>query len=292
MVTEIKNLFSGLLLSDLSRAGLARDFLIASLQQESDLPGCLLQLGRRVGLKGAGHYESLAHQAWQQKIRACLFLDPAYPLRLAQISGFPLVLYYSGQAAALKWNHPFIVAVVGSRQPTAYGRRVTAELTAKLVQENCLIVSGLARGIDGLAHQTCLARGGLTIAVLAHGLDLVYPPEHKQLLEAVRVSGLIVSEHPPGTRPQRQYFPARNRILSGLADLVAIMEAAEKSGSLITAGFAADQGREVLAVPGSIYNSQSKGCHQLIKDGAAILQSSADILACRPLWGRQNQENF
>jgi DNA processing protein len=173
--------------------------------------------------------------------------------------------------------------VAGSRQPTVYGRRVTRSLSAELAREDVLIISGLARGVEGLAHQTALDQGGLTLAVLAHGLDLVYPPEHARLLENIKRTGLIVSEHPPGTRPQRQFFPARNRILSGLADVVVITEAARSCGSQITAGFAADQGREVLAVPGPVFSQQSQGCHQLIKDGAGLLESSADIFSCRPL---------
>ncbi len=271
----------GLILSDLSQAGLARELLLQVSEKTENLLDRLLKLPRPGRRSSPAAYAKAADQAWRKGIRACLYNDPAYPFRLRQISGFPLVLYFSGLAAAEKWNHQFAVAVVGSRRPTAYGRLITGRIAAELAQNDTLVISGLARGIDGLAHRAVLDQQGLTMAVVAHGLDFVYPPEHAGLLQMIKSRGLVVSEHPPGTRPQKYHFPARNRLISGLSDVVVITEAAQKSGSLITAGFAADQGREVLAAPGSILNSQSRGCHQLIKDGAGLLETTADILALR-----------
>jgi DNA processing protein len=145
------------------------------------------------------------------------------------------------------------------------------------------VISGLARGIDALAHRTALENGGLTVAVVAHGVDLVYPPEHAALMEQIVAQGLVVSEHPPGIAALRQHFPARNRILSGLADAVAIMEASRQSGTMITADFAADQNRDVYAVPGSILSKNSQGCNQLIQEGAYFLETADDILN-NPPW--------
>jgi DNA processing protein len=215
----------------------------------------------------------------KQGIGAVSLADAEYPLRLRQISGCPPVLYYRGAEAWRKWNHPGAVTVIGTRTPSGYGLLVTRQIVRDLADRGVLVLSGLARGIDALAHSVTLERGGLTIAVVAHGVDQVYPPEHRRLLERIVESGLVVSEHPPGTSPRRTYFPARNRILSGLADLVAVMEASQQSGSLITAGFAADQGRDVFAVPGSILTATHRGCNHLIRDGAGLLETAADLLA-------------
>lgn len=218
--------------------------------------------------------------AYDMGIRACCLSDDCYPKRLRQTSGCPLVLYYRGKS--LLWNHPVAVTVVGTRKPSQYGRKVTQKIVSDLVCHDILIISGLARGIDGLAHRTALEKKGLTLAVVAHGIDFVYPPEHHQLMESIIQNGVVVSEHPPGIKPKRSYFPARNRILSGLSDVVAVMEAKKQSGTLITAGFAADQGRDVLAVPGDILTLQNEGCHQLIREGAGLLESANDVLAALP----------
>jgi len=225
--------------------------------------------------------ERRADRALHAGIRAVCLGDPDYPLRLARTDSCPPVLYFRGQDAAVRWNHPFSVTVVGSRAPSDYGLAVTRRIVAELARSDTLVISGLARGIDGLAHQVTLDNHGLTIAVVAQGPDLAYPPEHARLMERIARQGVVISEHPPGTRPKRPYFPARNRLLSGLSDVVAVMEARPKSGTLITAGFAADQGREVLAVPGSILAGDSGGCHQLLREGAGLLESAADILFLR-----------
>ncbi|NLM78711.1 MAG: DNA-protecting protein DprA [Ruminococcaceae bacterium] len=234
------------------------------------------------GLPDRSELLAKAEKAVLAGIGACCLCDERYPYRLRQADSCPLVLYYRGREPSSIWNQAFAVTVIGTRSPTQYGRLVTRRIVADLAREGTLIISGLARGIDALAHEAALCHGAPTLAVLAQGVDQVYPPENRLLLERIAREGLLLSEHPPGTKPLRHYFPARNRILSGLADVVAVMEAARKSGTLITAGFAADQGREVLAVPGSILHDRSEGCHQLLRDGAGLLETADDLLQLRP----------
>ena len=228
---------------------------------------------------------------WKQGIRAICADHPAYPARLLKTDSFPLVLYWLGSRPDVLDQADFLVTVIGTRTPTAYGQMVTRAITADLADAGVVIISGLARGIDALAHRTTLEHGGLTVAVVAHGVDQVYPPEHRGLMERIAENGLIVSEHPPGVKPLRQYFPARNRILSGLSDAVAIMEASRDSGTMITAGFAGDQNRDVFAVPGSILSKNSQGCNMLIREGAGILESAADLLRIRPWANRSTYQN-
>ncbi len=218
-------------------------------------------------------------QARAHNIKAVCWLSSLYPERLLHISSYPLVLYYRGKMPLQSINQINAVTVVGTRRPSYYGRQVVQKMIADWSDKGLVCVSGMARGIDGLAHKAALDKGALTIAVMANGLDIVYPPEHHRLYEQILESGLALSEHPPGQKPLRQHFPARNRILSGLCQAVVVIEAAEKSGSLITAEFAADQGREVFAVPGTIFSSESKGCNLLIKDGAGMLLSPDDLSA-------------
>jgi len=205
--------------------------------------------------------------------------DNSYPVNLRVLEGMPLVLYWKGELSILGSEKMPAVAVVGSRQPTVYGVCVTREITQELASHGICIISGLARGIDTIAHETTLDSGGRTVAVLAGGLDQVYPPENRDLFEKIAGTGLVLSEMPIGQKAIRQYFPARNRILSGLSDVVAIMEAGEFSGTLHTASFAAAQGRDVFVVPGTIYAQQSRGNLKLIQDGADLLLSAEDILA-------------
>lgn len=282
MATDLDQLLFCLQVSQLQqRPGIDRKWL-RQLVLRDGLSDGLYPLRTLCGNQAlAPDMEKAASRAYAAGIRACCAADAAYPERLRQISSCPLVLYYRGQDAAVKWNHPFAVTLIGTRSPTQYGRIVTRQIAAELADQHTLVISGLARGIDALAHRMVLDRHGLTIAVVAQGVDQAYPPEHFSLMEEIAESGLVISEHPPGTKPKRSYFPARNRILSGLADVVAIMEASQQSGTLITAGFAADQGREVFAVPGSILQGRSKGCHQLIREGAGIIETAADLLALR-----------
>lgn len=212
---------------------------------------------------------------WEKRgIRVVTQEDPDYPPRLRHISQAPPVLYVKG-----RWQpeDDWAVAVVGTRKATAYGRRVAEDVARFLAQHRVTVVSGLARGIDSMAHRAALEAGGRTVAVLAHGPDQIYPPEHRHLARRIEEQGALISDYPPGTRPEAAHFPARNRIISGLSLAVVVVEAGERSGALITAAFAADQGRDVFAVPGSIYAAQSQGTLRLIQQGAYLLRQPEDL---------------
>jgi DNA processing protein len=201
--------------------------------------------------------------------------SPDYPELLAAIPAAPRVLYVRG---ALTPADRRAVALVGSRRCTPYGRRLAERLAAGLARAGVTVVSGLARGIDGVAHRSALQAGGRTLAVLAGGLSRVYPPEHKGLAEEVVAAGALLTESSMGQEPLAGLFPARNRIISGLCRAVVIVEAPQKSGALITAGHAAEQGRAVLAVPGPADGESSAGCHKLIRDGAVLCRGAEDVL--------------
>ena len=200
---------------------------------------------------------------------------PDYPNLLRQITDAPPVLFVRGTLTpADEWS----VALVGTRKATVYGREVAHRLATDLVQNRVTLVSGLARGIDSIAHKAALDAGGRTLAVLGSGVDHIYPAEHRKLAEAIIENGALISDYPLGTRPEAANFPARNRIISGLSLGVVVVEAGVKSGALITADFALDHGREVFAVPGSILSPASVGCNRLLRDGAGIVTEIADIL--------------
>ena len=201
--------------------------------------------------------------------------DEAYPRMLKEIDQPPPVLYQRGEILP---EDETAVAVVGTRRVSSYGRAVTEELTGFLARNRVTIVSGLARGVDALAHRAALRAGGRTIAVLGSGVDRIYPPEHRHLAEEIIDSGALVSDYPPGTAPESNNFPPRNRIISGLSLAVVVVEAGETSGALITASFAADQNRDVLAVPGNIDLPNSKGTNILIQNGARPLLKPEDVL--------------
>ncbi|MEC4677172.1 MAG: DNA-processing protein DprA [Nitrospirota bacterium] len=207
--------------------------------------------------------------------------DPTYPARLLAIYDPPPVLYVKGillDGNRASEDEGPTIAVVGTRKTTAYGRRVTDRLSQALSEQGVTIVSGFARGVDSIAHRAALNAGGQTIAVLGCGLDCIYPPEHKKLYQDINERGLIVSEFPLGTPPVAHNFPKRNRIISGLSLGCLVVEAGLKSGSLITARLAMEQGREVFAVPGAIDSVLSAGPHQLIASGAKLVQTVGDIL--------------
>lgn len=201
--------------------------------------------------------------------------DRAYPEWLRHIPNQPVILYVKGDPAVLA--EPGI-SIVGSRAASSYGLRMAENLAGQLARSGITVISGLAQGIDTAAHRGALKAGGLTVAVLGCGLDLVYPPENRDLHNAIPASGALVSEYPLGTRPDSFRFPARNRIISGLSRGVVVVEATGKSGSLITANLALEQGREVFAVPGQADSLKSAGCHRLLQDGAKLVTSSADII--------------
>ncbi|MEY5100759.1 MAG: protecting protein DprA [Pseudomonadota bacterium] len=202
--------------------------------------------------------------------------DASYPAELLQTADPPLLLHVQGELTALR--HPCRLAVVGSRNPTAQGEDNARRFSHALAEAGVCIVSGLALGIDGAAHAGALEGGGSTIAVVGTGLDRVYPGRHLELARRIAEHGALVSEYPLGTPPLAANFPKRNRIISGLSQGTLVVEAALQSGSLVTARQAAEQGREVFAIPGSIHAPQSRGCHALIRQGAKLVESAQDIL--------------
>jgi DNA processing protein len=211
----------------------------------------------------------------KHNVRLLAYGDPMYPAALAKIGDPPPMLYYRGT-----WNESDAkaIGIVGSRHCTPYGRRMAERIASGLARAGYTIVSGLARGIDGVAHRSALDAGGRTIAVLAGGLSAIYPPEHKDLSEAIEKSGCLVSETPMRLAPQAGMFPARNRIISGLSQAVVIVEANERSGALITADHAAEQNRELFAVPGNADSAASGGTNRLIRDGARLVRDADDVL--------------
>jgi len=203
------------------------------------------------------------------------YIDADYPARLRTIADPPPLLYVRGALASADER---AVAIVGSRSASDYGRRVARDLARGLASYGFTVVSGMARGVDGMAHETALNAGGRTIAVLGSGVERAYPPEHDKLYQRIAKLGGVISELPMGTKPMAFNFPARNRLISGLSLGVVVVEATEKSGSLITASLAVDQGREVFAVPGEVGSSRSRGAHQLIRQGAKLVESVNDII--------------
>jgi DNA processing protein len=207
--------------------------------------------------------------------RALFRKDPEYPAALSHIADPPPVLWVRGNPQLLA---RVSVAIVGSRAGTPYALQVAERLGADLAVRGVAVVSGMARGVDSAAHAGALAAGGITTAVLGSGADVVYPAEHRSLAAQIAARGTLVSELVPGTEPRAEFFPRRNRIISGLVRAVVVIEAGEKSGSLITARCALEQGREVLAVPGNVLSGRNRGGHALLKDGARLVESADDIL--------------
>jgi DNA processing protein len=206
--------------------------------------------------------------------RIMALTEQAYPSKLKNIPDPPPILYYEGDIAI--FERPTL-AVVGSRRPTDYGLRLTSRIVGELAGAGVVIISGLAYGIDGTAHQAALEARGLTAAIFGCGLDIIYPSGHKALAQRIIQSGCLVSEFPGGTRPERFNFPVRNRVVAGLSDGVMVVEAGPKSGALVTARLALDQGRDVLAIPGAVDSEQSYGPNALIKQGAVAVTSAQDI---------------
>lgn len=211
----------------------------------------------------------------QYKVVALTCDSPTYPQRLKEIYDYPPVLYLRGN---LLPEDECCLAVVGTRRATVYGRQVTEELVSDLAREGITIVSGLAKGIDSIAHRAALEANGRTIAVFASGLDIVYPAENASLARQIMEHGALISEYPLGTKPKADNFPRRNRIMSGLSLGVLVVEAGENSGALITANQALEQNREVFAVPGSILSPASRGTNHLIQEGAKLVLDHLDIL--------------
>lgn len=213
----------------------------------------------------------------QRGVQIISYTDPGFPFRLQQIYDAPIVIYYKGTADL---DQTRVISIVGTRKATAYGRRITEELIASLAPYNVLIVSGLAYGIDIYAHRFSLTYGLPTVGVMASGLDIIYPAVHRKDAMAMLHQGGLLTEHPLGCKPDARKFPARNRLIAGLADATIVVEAAERGGALITANLANDYDREVFAVPGSLHQAYSKGCNYLIRNHKArILITVEDIVA-------------
>jgi DNA processing protein len=218
---------------------------------------------------------SSAHGA----IAAIARANDDYPLHLRAVPSSPATLYVRGRILP---DDALAVAVVGARRATPYGLEMAEQLGFALAARGVTVVSGLARGIDSAAHRGALASGGRTIAVLGSGVDVIYPPEHRRLAGDIAARGALVSQFAPGTPPLPYQFPERNRVIAGMSLAVVVVEAAERSGALITAGCAAELGRDVLAVPGRVTSPESRGAHRLIQDGAGLVQDVDDVIRALP----------
>ncbi|MDD5040600.1 MAG: DNA-processing protein DprA [Patescibacteria group bacterium] len=244
---------------ELRKAGLGENGAYALAQQRLDIDPC-----------------GVADELTQMGIQCCTFHHPAYPPQLKEIYSPPAVLYVKG---SLPERSCVLLAVVGTRKTSTYGRSITPRIVYDLASSGMTIVSGLALGIDALAHQSAIDAGGRTLAVLGCGLDAMYPRSNAALAEKIiETGGALLSEYPPGTLPLKQNFPARNRIISGLSRGVLVIEGGDDSGSLITAQFALDQNRDVFAVPGNVSNETSRGPNKLIKMGATVVTCADDVI--------------
>lgn len=219
--------------------------------------------------------EEEIYKAEKQEIKILFKLETLFPEKLRNIPYSPLFLYVKGTLNKVSPS----VAIIGTRKPTDYGRELTYRFSKVLSEEGVIIISGLARGIDGIAHKACIERNGITIGILGSGVDVIYPKEHESLYhEILEKDGAIISEFPLGTKPKKENFPIRNRLISGLSDGVLVVEAGKKSGTLITVKWALTQGKEVFAIPGSVFSPQSEGTHYLIKAGANVVTCPEDLL--------------
>lgn len=227
-------------------------------------------------IRSAAIEERINHYR-NSNIHVITYFDDEYPALLKEIYEPPWVLYGKGDIELLKKDRK--LAVVGSRQPTNYGKMAVEEIFPKLVEKEFVIVSGLAAGIDTIAHETAIKLKGSTIAVIAGGLFHIYPKQNSRLALEMMRNHLVLSEYPPDTKPFRWHFPMRNRIISGMSRGTLIVEARHSSGSLITANYAVQEGREVFALPGNIFSPNSTGTNELIQQGAKLVQTSEDILS-------------
>ncbi len=259
----------------LKRFGSAENVFKASLADLEETMGMNKELAFKIkNYKRTQAVKNKIKKLKNLNIKIVTFLDDNYPSLLKNISPMPPVLFYRGN---LKKEEPLPIAIIGTRNATSYGKYVAERLAEELAENGVTIVSGLARGIDTKAHKGALKKGK-TIAVLGCGVDVYYPPENKKLQDEIAEKGVVLSEFNIGTKPIAQNFPLRNRIISGLSLGVVAVEAGEKSGVLNTVSWAAEQGREVFAVPGPIYAKTSSGTNRLIKEGAKIVTCAEDIL--------------
>jgi DNA processing protein len=258
------------------------DFVALSFASTADLPRIglgdrlraddpnLLELAHSL----SSHAQAVRAKARTRGIKVIAWNEPAFPAVLLTLTDFPPALWYQGQLDALD---DVTVAIVGSRAASAVAIETASRIAADLASRGITVVSGLARGVDSAAHRGAI-QTGRTAAVLGSGVDRMYPPEHIPLAAEIAARGVVISEYPPGMPPLQHHFPQRNRLISGLSRAVVVIEATEKSGSLITAACALEQGREVMAVPGNVLSGRSRGAHALIRDGAKIVECADDIV--------------
>lgn len=271
-------------LKPVHRAALLREYsspegvFKAGEMELASVPGIKPELAYAVSRFSMRAAEEEIKKAKKQGVELYWLGADSYPALLRTIPDPPLVLYCKGELGP----DEMAIAFVGSRKASTYGLNVTQVLVNDLAQAGFTIVSGLARGVDARAHNSALEAGARTVAVLGSGVDIIYPSEHATLAQRIARQGAVVAEFPLSTPPHRENFPVRNRIISGLSYGVVVVEASEKSGSLITARMAGEQGREVMAVPGSIFQESSRGCHALLKDGAALIQNWKDVVQQLP----------
>ena len=248
----------------------------AGVQELMKIVGMKPEVARNIaGRASMEAAENELKKVEDQGARIITFADPSYPDLLRQIHNPPIILYAKGVDFPKDRRS---IAVVGSRNPTHYGREAAEAFGFDFASRGVTVISGMARGIDSAAHMGCLRGGGLTVAVIGTGIDVVYPSENKKLFKQIAENGMILSEFPMGSPPEPWNFPIRNRIISGLCEGIVVVEATKKSGSLITASLALEQNREVFAVPGSIHSFKSTGTHHLIKQGACLVEKADDVL--------------
>lgn len=260
----------------LHKFGSFKKIFEAEIEEITSLSGIKHETAKAIkNFKGWNKVDSLIENCQKNNIKIYTINDEKYPGLLKEIYSPPPILFCKGE---LQQADYFGIAVVGSRKMTDYGRRITEKLSSELASCGITVVSGLARGIDSVAHNAALSSGGRTVAVLGSGLNNIYPPENKALAQKIAESGAVLSEFYPYETPKRENFPRRNRIISGMTIGTLVTEADIRSGALITASFALEQGREVFAVPGNITSKNSEGTNYLIKNGAKLVQKVEDIL--------------
>ena len=250
--------------------------LSASVRQLVQVGGIDQSLAAQIRKGGDPKFVSMQIQRMERANTSIIsYWDESYPVRLKKIADPPIILFLKGKRDVLGNQ---CIAIVGTRIPSTFGRIMTERLTSELVNKNAAIVSGLARGVDTVAHKAVVQMGGATIAVLGSGVDQIYPAENKGLSDKICEQGAVISEFPMGAKPDAPHFPRRNRIISGLSLGTVVVEAGEKSGALITADFALEQNREVFAVPGNANSPKSIGCNKLIQQGAKLVLNADDII--------------
>ena len=279
----------------LDRFGSPESVFKAGLNEIGEVEGIRANVAKRiVERKYSTDPEKEMNRAEKINARIITYRDVEYPKILKEIHNPPMLLYAKGNRIP---EHQNFISIVGSRQATHYGLKAAEEIALGLTRRGLGIVSGLAMGIDTAAHKGCLSGKGFTIAVIGTGVDILYPSSNRKIIQRIEETGSVVSEFPMGSPPEPRNFPIRNRIISGLSRGVVVVEATRKSGSLITASLALEQGRDVFAVPGSIDSFKSRGTHFLIKQGAALVENADDILdelgfSQRAVEGRGSPEGF